>query len=174
LRGLNLILRKARFATIRGRVIVPAGANPEVGLLVASDSGTSSSSGNTSDKDGKFELFGVAPGQVYVIGGYTLEGRRHRTFLPLQVGDTDINGVELRPLPPMEVTGRVRIEGETNVKLSEVQISLQAPGRNSSTDTKENGAITFSQVEPFIYRIVPSRFAELVAEVGFLGNCRCH
>ena len=167
LKGMNMVMRQAKLAVIRGRVIVPDGVSAEAGLMITSDSGTSSNSGGT-DKDGKFEFI-VPPGRVYVFGGFTLEGRRYRVFLPLDVGYSDIIGLELRPLPTMEVTGQVRIEGQTTVKVTEVQVTLQGP-RSVSSAPKENGLVTFRELDPFVYRVVPSRAQALYLKSASWGT----
>jgi hypothetical protein len=167
LKGMNMVMRQAKLAVIRGRVIVPDGVSAEAGLMITSDSGTSSNSGGT-DKDGKFEFI-VPPGRVYVFGGFTLEGRRYRVFLPLDVGYSDIIGLELRPLPTMEVTGQVRIEGQTTVKVTEVQVTLQGP-RSVSSAPKENGLVTFRELDPFVYRVVPSRGQALYLKSASWGT----
>jgi Carboxypeptidase regulatory-like domain len=167
LKGMNMVMRQAKLAVIRGRVIVPDGVSAEAGLMITSDSGTSSNSGGT-DKDGKFEFI-VPPGRVYVLGGFTLDGRRYRVFLPLDVGYSDIIGLELRPLPTMEVTGQVRIDGQTTVKVTEVQVTLQGP-RSVSSAPKENGLVTFRELDPFVYRVVPSRAQALYLKSASWGT----
>jgi hypothetical protein len=90
-------------------------------------------------------------------------------FLPLDVGYSDITGLELRPLPTMEVTGQVRIEGQTTVKVTEVQVTLQGP-RSVSSAPKENGLVTFRELDPFVYRVVPSRAQALYLKSASWGT----
>jgi hypothetical protein len=165
LTNLNLTLRKMRFATLRGKVIAPQGATGlSIGMMVVTDSGSSSSSNNLDDKDGKFALFGVSPGLVYLLGSYTVAGQRYQSQMPLQVGSSDISGIELRPMPPMEVTGKVRIDGTTDVQLTQLQLSLQAPNRNYTPETgavKEDGGLVFRNVDQNVYRMNPNRLRTL-------------
>ena len=164
LRGMSLALRRTRSATIRGRVIAPPGVSVSAGLMVASDSGTSTTTNSVQDKDGKFELFGISPGRVYVIGAYTLASQRYQAMAPVQVGDADINGLELRPIPPMDVSGVVRIEGETATKVSEVSVQLQGSGRSYGTGSsilRDDGGLLFPAVDPNIYRVGMGRIANL-------------
>lgn len=157
LRCLNVTMRKARFATIRGRVIAPAGASVSIGLMTKSENGTSSSSRGFNDKDGKFELFGIPPGQVYLTGSYTNAGLRYNAQMMLDVGSGDINGIELRPLSPQQVTGQVRIDGQATVKLSEVQITLRSGGNNAGIAPKDDGTLLFRELEPSTYRVETGR-----------------
>jgi Carboxypeptidase regulatory-like domain len=158
LQGLNLALRKARLATIRGRVIAPAGAeNLVVGLMVVSGQGSSSTMRSVQDKDGKFELFGIAPGPVFLTGGYTLNRERNEMRLPLTVGSSDINGVELRPMSPMEIAGRMQIEGDTKVQLPQIRVALAGAAGGYSfvgdATVKEDGSFTFHNVAPGTYSV---------------------
>jgi hypothetical protein len=163
--GIDFMLRKARYATIRGRIVAPEGAtNLSAGLMTTSDSGTSTSTTSVEGKDGKFEIVGVAPGLVYLVGSFVASGQRHWAQLPLQVTSEDISGIALNPIPPMDVTGRVRIEGQTSTKPSEVRINLEAPGRsygNEAGGVSDDGRLTFRNVDPNVYRVVPGRLADL-------------
>ena len=161
LRALNFNLRRTQFATIRGRVIAPAGSNMNAGLLMAMDGGTSSSSGGTDDKEGKFAFYGIPPGPIFVTGGYTVAGQRYDTMVEVDVGSTDINGLELRPVPPMDVGGSLRIAGETTIKPSQVSVSLDGPsaGRNATSEAtiRDDGSLLFHQVSAGKYRVTLGR-----------------
>jgi hypothetical protein len=164
LTNIVMTLRRGRFPTIRGRVIAPAGATVSAGIMHATDTGTSTTTSSVEDKDGKFEIHGVAPGRLHVVGSYSLEGHRYTALLPVQVGDADINGVELRPVPPMDVTGVVRIEGETATRVSELGVHLQGPGRiygMGSGAIAADGTLIIRAVEPNVYRVLPGRMADL-------------
>jgi hypothetical protein len=157
LSGIGITLRRARLATIRGRVIAPPGLQVNVGLMVVSDQGSSSSSRNVDDKDYKFELGGLSPGPVIVIANYSYNGQRFNAQMPVDVGSSDINGIELRPSLPLEFTGTVRIEGKTEAKLSGMEIMLATPGRGASASVKEDGGFAFRNVEPNTYRVNVNR-----------------
>jgi len=111
LSGLNFSFRKAAFVKIRGTLIAPeGGAKLEAGQMTARAHGMLSGGGSTPASDGKFEL-AVAPGVVYLYGKWELGNKRASTLFPITVGTADIEGIELRPLPPINVAGRVRIAG---------------------------------------------------------------
>src|SRR6185369_774596 len=112
LRNLNFNLRKIRYATIRGKVVAPANATSvNAGMMIVTDNGSSSSSGDVRGKDNSFEFFGVNPGPLILIGNYLLNGQRYNASLPIEVGGSDIDGIELRPMAPQDVTGQIRIVG---------------------------------------------------------------
>jgi len=163
--GIDFMLRKARYATVRGRVVAPDGAaNISVGLMTTDDNGTSTSTTNTKDKEGKFEIVGVAPGLVYLVGSFVTNGQRHYAQVPLQIGADDINGIALNPIPPMDITGHVRIEGQSTTTPSQVRVNLEGPGRSYGAETggiSDDGRLLFRGVDPNSYRVVPGRLSEL-------------
>ena len=165
LRGLNFNLRNTKFATIRGQVMGPPGANLNCGLLIATDGGSSSTGGGTDDKDGKFTFRGVPPGPIFVTGGYTIAGQRYDTMVEVDVGSTDINGLELRPVPPMDVTGAIRIAGESAVKPSQISVSLEGPsaGHNqtSGATIRDDGGLLFHLISAGKYRVNIGRMQNL-------------
>jgi len=165
LRGVNFNLRNSRFATIRGRVVAPPGAHAGAGLLIAQDGGTSSTSSGVDDKDGKFEFHGVPPGPIFVTGDYSLNGQRFDTMLQVEVGGSDINGLELRPIPPMDVTGTLRIVGDTAIKPTQIGISLDGPsaGHNVTTSAtiRDDAALLFHSIAAGLYRVSINRLQNL-------------
>jgi len=160
--GIEFSLPKTRYANISGRINLPEGAsNVSIGLMSATDTGTSTSTTSLEGKDGKFQLNGVAPGQLHVIGSYVISGLRHSASLPVQVAYDDISGIELNPIAPMDVPGIIRIEGTSTTKLSEVHIALEGPGRNVTAVVDEQGRLAFRTVEPGLYRINPGSYSNL-------------
>jgi hypothetical protein len=156
LRGINFNLRNTRFATIRGQVIGPPGASLNAGLLIAMDGGSSSTGGGTNG-DGQFTFHGVPPGPIYVTGGYSIAGQRYDTMVEVDVGSSDISGLELRPVAPMDVIGSVRIAGESTVKPSQISVSLEGPsaGHNqtSGATVRDDGAMLFHLISAGRYRV---------------------
>jgi hypothetical protein len=165
LRGVNFNLHNGRFATIRGKVIAPPGAHAGAGLLIATEGGTSSTSGGVDDKDGKFEFHGVPPGTIFVTGDYSLNSQRYDTMLQVEVGTSDINGLELRPVPPMDVTGSLRIDGTTDTQVRQLGISLDGPsaGHNVGTNAtiREDGSLLFHNIAAGLYRLALNRLQSL-------------
>jgi hypothetical protein len=165
LRGLNFNLRSARFATIRGQVIGPPGSSLNCGLLIATDGGSSSVGGGTEDKDGRFTFRGVPPGPIFVTGGYSIAGQRYDTMMEVDVGSSDINGLELRPVPPVDVTGSIRIAGESPIKPSQISLSLEGPsaGHNqtSGATIRDDGSLLFHMISAGKYRVNLGRLQNL-------------
>jgi hypothetical protein len=172
LTGMSMTLRAAHLPVIQGHIVAPAGADMWVGLMVTSDNGQSSSSSSDGvDKStGKFKLTSVPHGPLFVIAGYDLNGQRYRTQAPVDVGDSDIDGLELRPIAAMDVTGLLRIEGDTKVTMSQVQVVLQARGSSYSDTPKDDGAFLLRNVNANTYRVQMGRAAGLYVKSVRWGN----
>jgi hypothetical protein len=153
LTGVAITLRKARLATLRGRVIAPPEVRVSVGLMITSDRGTSSTSNSIDDKDHKFELAGLSPGPYVVTAQYALNGQNFNALLPVEVGTSDIGGLELRPSPPLEVPGTVRIEGASTQKLSLLRAVAYTPGRSVLESVKDDGTFLLRGLMPNVYRV---------------------
>jgi uncharacterized protein (DUF2141 family) len=167
LRGLTFNLRKVHVASIRGKIIAPPDATGlSCGILIATDGGSSSTSTNVNDsKTGKFELNGVAPGSIYVTGSYVSAGQSYSTVLPVEVGESDIEGLELRPLPPTDLTGQISVEGDPAFDVTKIGISLDGAysGHRSETPPSiaKDGRLVIHGVLPGRYRISLSRLQQL-------------
>jgi hypothetical protein len=131
---------------------------------MSEDGGTSSTSGGTNNEGG-FQFNGIPPGPIYVTGGYTIAGQRFDTMVQVDVGSSDINGLELRPVPPMDVSGSIRIAGETAVKPSQINVRLEGPsaGHNESPDAtiRDDGSLSFNRVSAGKYRVSLGRLQGL-------------
>ena len=118
--------RRTRLVTARGRVVKPVGASLvllAVGLNM--DGGTMNTQNQITDPDGKFELRGMAPGSYGLSVSAMVAGKRFTArYQTLQVGATDIDNIELRPVAPVELKGAIRIEGNTDTKPSQVTVRL--------------------------------------------------
>jgi protocatechuate 3,4-dioxygenase beta subunit len=173
--GIDFVLRRTRYATIRGRIVAPEGAaNVSVGLMTTSDSGTSTSTTNVEGKERKFQITGVAPGLVYLVGSFVAGGQRHWAQVPLQIASDDINGIALNPIPPMDLTGQVRIEaGPSTTKPSQVRINLEAPGKSYGAEAggiSDDGRMIFRNIEANTYRVVPGRLSDLYLKSVHWGS----
>jgi hypothetical protein len=159
LTGMSMTLRAARVAALSGHIVAPAGTEAWIGLMVVTDNGSSSTSGHggIEKETGKFKLSAVPPGSVYVIAGYSQSGVQYRAQVPVEVGDSDIDGLELRPIAAMDVPGQLRIEGETKVTMSQVQVMLQARGNSYSDTPKDDGSFLLRGVNATSYRVQPNR-----------------
>jgi hypothetical protein len=166
LRGLTFNLRKVHAANISGKVIAPPDASKvEAGRLIYSEGSSTSTSTGVDDKSGKFVLPSVPPGNIYLTGSYIQDGRRYDTILPMEVGYTDIEGIELRPIAPADIGGQVSVEGDPAFDLTRIGITLNgaASGHQGSAPApaiKADGTFTLRGITPGFYRVNVSRLQQ--------------
>jgi hypothetical protein len=106
------------------------------------------------EKDGSFELKGVAPGSYMLIALLTdaqAQSMRIASVL-LQAGDRHIDGLVLQPVPGAEIAGAVVTADKAAAKVSGVQVALEAKeyagiGSPSATAGDE-GKFTLKDVQP--------------------------
>lgn len=111
------------------------------------------------EKDGSFELKGVAPGSYMLIGLQTDAQAQSMRFgsVLLQVGDRHIDGLVLQLVPAAELAGSVGVADKTAAKLNGVQVGLEAKeyaGVGSPSATAgEDGKFTLKQILPNKYLV---------------------
>lgn len=81
------------------------------------------------DSQGNFMLHGVISGSYYLIAELADGDRRYLARQLLDVGDTDIGGLSLNLTPGMDLSGRVRIEGDEPVRSAgELSVIIRTRG----------------------------------------------
>lgn len=154
--------RLARMPTVRvrGRVVTSVpDTRLERGIVVfLLPRGSSFGSGKNAviDQEGNFEIRGVGPGS-YVLTAFRAD-RQRRLFarLPIEVGGSSIDGVQLTLLPGLEVTGRVRFE-EGAGKMEGLRILLQSRsgsigGSGGTAPVKPDGSFVLQNMAADDYR----------------------
>ena len=146
--GIDLTLHPTRPAGIRGRVV-----NHGKDLMVELEDvmeGTVTEVG-VDGRDGKFEIQAVLPGSYILTARSTFGGRHYAAHLPIQVGADDLEGIEMRLLPPMEIAGQIRIEGHSSVKLSRLDIDFESQTTAYKASPSDDGSFLIEGVEPDVY-----------------------
>jgi hypothetical protein len=128
--GVNFALRKARLLRVSGRASRTVdGANPELSIsprgLNAAASPISRTAVNR--ENGSFSFTGVLPGSYVVTARELAPGTVRTTGVEIEVGASDIENLNLAFVPPVAVTGKLRIEGSD--RLPE-QLSLNLAPRD--------------------------------------------
>lgn len=120
---------------------------------------------------GAFEIDGVLPGSytLWVRGIYNnatpnpmvQQSPRMIARQDLNIGHSDIDGLALAVMQPIEITGHVALDGSqnTNLNLSRVRLALTTlediPGRVMVSEAVGNdGSFSFSNLEPARYALV--------------------
>jgi hypothetical protein len=165
-RDINITLHKGPVATVRGRVVKPEGATAiEMGVIIPGFEGNTIQGLGMQDPDGNFVIRGLPLGS-YVLNARSKVGARTYSVRRLiRVSSADMEGIELRPLPPLDLTGQVRVEGGPGIKLSQMYVRLAATIADSNDQfpgrVREDGTFTLKNVAPDLYRVTFPNLADL-------------
>jgi hypothetical protein len=168
-RDVDFRLVPTRTVRVRGRA-TPHPTKPEsVAVLLMMRGGTAATAMGIHrmafvNEDGTFEIRGVFPGSYLSFATAWSGNDRLSTRQPLEVGHTDVNGVEVTLRASVEVKGRVRVEAgaSPDLKPDKVYVALtqedalyfdRPNGENAGTD----GSFTLRKLPPGDYRVHVSR-----------------
>ncbi|MBZ2184486.1 MAG: carboxypeptidase regulatory-like domain-containing protein [Bryobacter sp.] len=111
-------------------------------------------------RDGTFEIANVTPGAYRLLAtSFTNNGPRIVANLKLNVGNNNVDGIVLAPLPLPSLPGKVTIEGEsTAINLKTIRLqALAGSGFPSQAEVTEDGKFLFSELSLDLYQFsVPS------------------
>lgn len=154
-----------RAVRIRGRVFNAVTGAPGRGaevMLLPRESGvrrfTTRSQTYVDDTQGAFELPGVTPGSYDLEAHWWSENTEYHTRLALEVGTSDVEGINLVINPGVQMSGRVRVEGEAPVKLTTLHAYLELTGDSivymgQESSVKADGSFVLSNVSEGEYRV---------------------
>jgi hypothetical protein len=112
----------------------------------------------TRGPDGKFELRGVTPGSYYLVAQIFEGNERQFARVPVDIGNADLDGIEIAVSPGQELAGTIRIEGDPQTKPSAVRIFLEprdfSPmGGGGPGVVKDDGTFSIRNVVADSYRV---------------------
>ena len=86
--------------------------------------------GGAIDDKGNFEIRAVVPGSYILVAQIHDNNQPSVARVPVEVGTSNIDGLQIVVKPPVEITGRVLVE-DTKINGAIFNISLQSklPGR---------------------------------------------
>jgi hypothetical protein len=133
------------------------------------------------DQQGAFQLRGLAPGSYSIASQATVEGGRYSGKVQVQVGSGDISGLEIRPMPPIDVNGSMRLEGSAVLRASQIRVMLQGqtPGIGSggaSAAAKDDGTFVLKNVDAGAYKVTVSPLMVASGQTAarlFVKSVRC-
>ena len=150
---------------VRGRVIDTTGSDRSRMKVSLVPTGTvtpgSTRRAMRIDQNGNFEITSVPPGSYTLVAAIPARQRSVSARVPLQVGNSGVENATITINPPMNLQGRVRIEGNTTLAPSNIQLSLRslepemamyggpAPGVKSGAD----GSFQLQNVNPDLYTL---------------------
>jgi protocatechuate 3,4-dioxygenase beta subunit len=165
LAGMDFELSTAHPLRVSGRVLVPgAKVDRNVKLsLVPRDSSIMArffprQKVDFEPSSGEFELRNVTPGEYVLTADWLNGARRYRARRPIDVDKTDLRGVTLTLVPPLQLSGQVRVEGQNNLDLAALGVSLhvrepEAIASGGRGTVHANGSFTISNLVPEHYAI---------------------
>jgi hypothetical protein len=130
--GIDVDLRQAHAVMVRGRVMADGAGKSLRGIYVsltprAAEGGYSFSNygGSAQDDSGDFEIRGVPPGP-YNLSAFWNDGKRQLYGrVPVEVSNSNLEGVTLVLASPMALAGRIRVEGSNQFDLTRLGLWLQ-------------------------------------------------
>jgi hypothetical protein len=172
LSGIEIRLVRTPIVTVSGRVSgFPADARVQIQAQRSSRSGSSMSSANSAKPDGSFQLWRLEPGKYTLSATSYVQGARQRLQsapVEIEVGGVDIENIELRLIPPFDITGVVRFEDEqargqgqpqtAATRMPPRRILLQPAGGAGMyavqpADVAADDTFTLEKVQPGRYRV---------------------
>src|SRR4029077_3188807 len=100
--------------------------------------------------DGSFDVGNVVPGPYVVSSVWMDQGKMYTTRVPLDVGNSDVEGMALTIAPGSNVRGRVIWDGKPSLMGDDLKISLlptdNTPGLQMPTRVNPDGSFTMQEV----------------------------
>jgi hypothetical protein len=85
---------------------------------------------STLNRDGSFEIRGVTPGSYHVVAMWFHEDEQFVARAPLEIGTSDVDGVELVIRRGVDIEGRVHVEGMPENVLPPAETAPNLPSEN--------------------------------------------
>jgi hypothetical protein len=147
-RGINITLARTRTVRIKGHVDLPEGKSQRGANLSLMPRGGFSFPEplpfrRSIDAKGNFEMRGVPSGSYWLRANYDVDGKSLSGRVPLEVGNLNIEGIELALLPPPELAGHVIIEGNAGLKGVTVRLIFQQKHIVGGLGAQVNNDLTF-------------------------------
>jgi hypothetical protein len=179
--NIDMKLLRVRTVRVRGKVVNPPGVGPgrTMVMLIPRESAGFTMFGRNmaapQGRDGKFEIRGVTPGAYNLTAQYFDGAIRYASRTPIDVGNGNIEDVEIVLKPGMDLSGTVRIEGETESKLGSINIGLQpkefGPMMGGGfTMVKDDGSFIIKNVSPDSYRVAVMGGQGMYTKSVYLGQ----
>lgn len=153
--GIDIALPTGKLPVLCGRVVKPdAAGDVRVQLIQHTNGGSSTTTLSVDDPEGKFVMRNITEGSYVIGASYRVGERQFEARMPLEVGKEDIEGIELRAIPPFNLGGQVRIEGSARVRISDLRVLAESDHDFPSPATvADNGAWTLRGMTQGLYHL---------------------
>jgi hypothetical protein len=123
--GIDIALIRARAVRIKGHVSsgIPTKSRIALGLYPRDESGVPADI--LVDPQGGFQIQGMVPGSYMLLAFFMADDKQYTAWMPLEVRDSNIEGIELTLKPPVELRGRLIIEEKGDLKGSTPMLCLE-------------------------------------------------
>jgi len=150
MRGIDFRMAKRPIVTIRGQLAgVTAGARQRPMLSLQSRLGGSSGARPAMvDANGNFEIRGVTPGSYNLIAAMLVDRTMLSTRIPLEVGSNNIENLSITIPAPVNLTGRVRIDGQPDATAATALANVQVMLRPREAGQRFGGANAPAKLQP--------------------------
>ncbi len=184
--GIEIRLVRAPMVRISGKVLgVPPGQR---GVELAFSQTTSSPGISGFKNDGTFEVWNVDPGRYFLTARWVSGNQRVQTApMEVEVGQSNIENVELRVIPPSDISGQIVFEDDearpkpprqnqntqqASTRRPRVELRTVDPGMFAepvASDVAEDGSFHLAGVKAARYRVMLS-WASAYVKTVTLGS----
>jgi len=157
----DFTLSQGHQASIRGTVSLADGAGPVTVDAISREFGDHRCRiGRADNGRFTFEIDGdLTPGSYWLHAATNIAGLEYEDWRLVELRASDISGIELHPAPPVDIHGRVVLEGATGAPLSRLQLKLDnsySVGYHGiPIPVQDDGTFTIKKVPAAVYRVTP-------------------
>jgi hypothetical protein len=123
--GIDIALIRARTVRIKGHVSSGIPAKSRIALALYPSDESSVPAEVAVDPQGAFQIQAIVPGSYLLIAIFAADDKQYTALMPLDVRDSNIEGIELTLKPPVELRGRLIIEEKGDLKGSTPMLCLE-------------------------------------------------
>ncbi|MCU1235270.1 MAG: carboxypeptidase regulatory-like protein [Candidatus Solibacter sp.] len=174
--GIEIRLMRVPMVRVSGRVV---GVPPEqrgVELAFGQTTGARAMSGMK--KDGTFEVWNVDPGKYFLTARWFNGNQRMQTApVNVEIGESNLDNIELRVIPPSDISGQVVFEDEQArppaQKPAKVELGTVDPGMfvdRAASDVGADATFQWNGVRAARYRVMLSWTSGYVKAVTLGSN----
>jgi hypothetical protein len=164
IRSMDLLLEPTTVYSIRGRVNnFGARRNPNGVILILEARSTGlgwsvpARQAIVDKPDGVFEIENVLPGSYTLSAFLSDEGRRYQARQSVEISNFDVEGVQLTPLPGMDIRGQVVWDPKPSLEKDALIVSVRPADSTfqfgAQARVASNGAFSLRDVPESLYRL---------------------
>jgi hypothetical protein len=175
---INVDIKPVRAVTVRGRIVNQASGGSAqggwVGLIPRTDSGAPAEqiarnfsgprySNGVQDPQGNFEIRGVPAGSYWIMGTLQDHRRQYQGRAPLEVAESDVQGVIVPVSAGASLTGHIRVDPPKPLNYASLSVSLTPEDGTmggGGAQAKADGGFAIQDVSAGSYRINVAGFPE--------------